>query len=127
MHKSVIVGRSKENKKNLEDALAKLHGELQAVEKALNQAQATIDRKQNLIDIKSKEKEEIEAANKGAALSPLEVDLERTKAEIEAVQEYCQVAKEEWLKYQNQFIKSVETQSETSQLLGDTTTKYRVM
>ena len=127
MHKSVIVGRSKENKKNLEDALAKLHGELQAVEKALNQAQATIDRKQNLIDIKSKEKEEIEAANKGAALSPLEGDLERTRAEIEAVQEYCQVAKEEWLKYQNQFIKSVETQSETSQVLADTTTKYRVM
>ena len=31
-------------------------------------------------------------------MSPLEAELERTRAEIEAVQEYCQEAKEEWLK-----------------------------
>ena len=127
MQRSQLVNHGKENQKQIEAELTILHRELTAVEKALNQAQAAIDRKQNQIDMKTKEKIETEEANKGAAMSPLEAELERTRAEIEAVQEYCQEAKEEWLKYQNQFITSVEVQSNTDQLLTDTTTKYRVM
>ena len=122
-----MVTHEKESQKQIENDLSMLHRELQAVEKALNQVQAAIDRKQNQIDMKTKEKIEAEEAIKGAALSPLEAELERTRAEIEAVQEYCQEAKEEWLKYQNQFIANVELQSNTTQLLSDTTTKYRVM
>ena len=127
MQKSQMVQHGKESQKQIETELSILHRELTAVEKALNQAQASIDRKQNQIDMKTKEKIETEEANKGASLSPLEAELERTKAEIEAVQEYLEEAKEEWLKYQNQFISSVEVQSNTVQLLSDTTTKCRVM
>ena len=127
MQRSQMVNHGKENQKQIETELMMLHRELTAVEKALNQAQASIDRKQNQIDMKTKEKIETEEANKGAALSPLEAELERTRAEIEAVQEYCQEAKEQWLKYQNEFIASVENQSNIAQTLNDTTTKYRVM
>ena len=127
MQKSQMVNHGTETQKQIEVELTALHRELTAIEKALNQAQASIDRKQNQIDMKTKEKNDTEEANKGAAMSPLEAELERTRAEIEAVQDYCQAAKEEWLKYQNQFISSVQVQSNTVQLLGDTTTKYRVM
>ena len=127
MQKSQMVNHGTETQKQIEVELTALHRELTAIEKALNQAQASIDRKQNQIDLKTKEKNDTEEANKGAAMSPLEAELERTRAEIEAVQDYCQAAKEEWLKYQNQFISSVQVQSNTMQLLGDTTTKYRVM
>ena len=54
------------------DALTKL---LDQIESGLLKAQALIDKKQNLIDMKTKEREELILAKNGAALSPLEADI----------------------------------------------------
>ena len=54
------------------DTLTKL---LNQIETGLLKAQALIDKKQNLIDLKTKERDELILAKNGAALSPLEADI----------------------------------------------------
>merc|ERR1711971_347224 len=66
-------------------------------------------------------------AKNGAALSPLEADIERTKTEIEATQNFCAAAKKTWLKYQNEFIDLVEKRTETNTALTDLRRKYLIM
>ena len=77
---------------------------MEQIESGLLKAQAIIDKKQSQIDLKTKEKDQLILAKNGAALSPLEADIERTKTEIEATQNFCAAAKKTWLKYQNEFI-----------------------
>ena len=70
---------------------------LEQIESGLLKAQAIIDKKQSQIDLKTKEKDHLILAKNGAALSPLEADIERTKSEIEATQNFCAAAKKTWL------------------------------
>ena len=70
---------------------------LEQIESGLLKAQAIIDKKQSQIDLKTKEKDQLIVAKNGAALSPLEADIERTKSEIEATQNFCAAAKKTWL------------------------------
>ena len=53
--------------------------------------------------------------------------IERTKAEIEATQNFCAAAKKTWLKYQNEFIDLVEKRTETNTALTDLQRKYLIM
>ena len=72
---SPIVDHQEEEIQSIEyevDALTKL---LDQIESGLLKAQALIDKKQNLIDMKTKEREELILAKNGAALSPLEADI----------------------------------------------------
>ena len=96
-------------------------------EAGLLKAQAIIDKKQSQIDLKVKERDELIIARDGAALSPLETDIERTKAEIEATQAFCNAAKKSWLKYQNEFIDLIETRTEANATLTDLQRKYLIM
>ena len=71
----LIVDHQEEEIQSIEyevDALTKL---LDQIESGLLKAQALIDKKQNLIDMKTKEREELILAKNGAALSPLEADI----------------------------------------------------
>ena len=91
---------------------------LEQIESGLLKAQAIIDKKQSQIDLKTKEKDQLILAKNGAALSPLEADIERTKTEIEATQNFCAAAKKTWLKYQNEFIDLVRTHHMFSRILN---------
>ena len=100
---------------------------MEQIESGLLKAQAIIDKKQSQIDLKTKEKDQLILAKNGAALSPLEADIERTKTEIEATQNFCAAAKKTWLKYQNEFIDLVEKRTETNTALTDLQRKYLIM
>ena len=67
---------------NQEEEIQSIEAEVDTLTKLLNQietgllkAQALIDKKQNLIDLKTKERDELILAKNGAALSPLEADI----------------------------------------------------
>ena len=91
---------------------------MEQIESGLLKAQAIIDKKQSQIDLKTKEKDQLILAKNGAALSPLEADIERTKNEIEATQNFCAAAKKTWLKYQNEFIDLVGVHHMFSRILN---------
>ncbi len=100
---------------------------LKQLEDGLMKAQAVIDKKQNLIDLKTKERDALIAAKEGAALSPLEADIQRTQDEIEATEAFCSAAKKAWLKYQNDFIQLVERRATANNSLTELTRKYLIM
>ena len=121
MELSQAVQRLKEKLFNLfryEEDIEHLKRLLEQIESGLLKAQAIIDKKQSQIDLKTKEKDQLILAKNGAALSPLEADIERTKTEIEATQNFCAAAKKTWLKYQNEFIDLVRTHHMFSRILN---------
>jgi hypothetical protein len=60
-------------------------------------------------------------------LSPLETDIEKTKAEIEASIDFCNAAKKSWLRYQNEFISLVEKRTLSNTSLTELTRKFLIM
>ena len=127
MQTSLVIDQQDVQISDLDMNISNLNFQLDTVIKGINKAQATIDKKQNEIDMKTKEKEELVEAKEGGALSPLEAEIARTKEELSAVESHCQEAKQQWLKYQNEFITKVDEKSVKSEVLRETNRKHLVM
>lgn len=127
MNKAAYVDQQMEDIQKLESDINSLSKLLTQIESGLLRAQNIIDKKQSLIDVKTKERDELILAKNGAALSPLEADIEKTKAEIEATQQFCNAGKKAWLKYQNEFIDLVESRANANASLTDLTRKFCIM
>lgn len=98
--KSSLMQKHREQEKVLRTQTEGLHRDLDKMEQALVRTQALIDKKQNLIDLRQREKTEISAAGPNKSLTPLEAELIRVKEEIQEVTQFCNEAKGQWLKHQ---------------------------
>ena len=52
---------------------------------------------------------------------------ERTKQEIEDIQEYCSAAKKAWLKYQNEYIELINKKEALNTTLTELTRRFLIM
>ena len=127
MEKVAVVDHQEEDIQRYDDDLDDSNRLLDQIETGLLKAQAIIDKKQAQIDLKVKEREELILAKNGAALSPLEAEIERIKNEIEATQEFCMGAKKSWLKFQNEFIDLVQKRTDENSTLTDLQRKHLIM
>ena len=127
MAKTVVVDNQVEEIESIESEVDTLTKLLHQIETGLLKAQALIDKKQNLIDLKIKERDEMIAAKDGAALSPIEADIEKTKKEIEDTQAYCSLAKKAWLKYQNEYIELIDKKTDMNAALTELTRRFLIM
>lgn len=104
-----------------------LNKTLDKLEQKLTRTQALIDKRQSAIDLKQKLKAELTDARTGQGLSPLENELRRVQMEINDVTEFCNQAKIQWIKYQQQFIEKTRERSSLNEILNENTRKYLIL
>eukprot|EP00094_Tigriopus_californicus_P006577 TCALIF_06333-PA protein Name:"Similar to Ccdc40 Coiled-coil domain-containing protein 40 (Mus musculus)" AED:0.16 eAED:0.16 QI:0/0.5/0/0.66/1/1/3/0/818 len=104
-----------------------LNKTLDKLEQKLTRTQALIDKRQSAIDLKHKLKAELTDAKTGQGLSPLENELRRVQMEITDVTEFCNQAKIQWIKYQQQFIERTNERSSLNEILNEKTRKYLIL
>lgn len=104
-----------------------LHRDLDKLEQSLNRAQALIDKKQNQIDLKQREKSDAQSSVGVDKDTPLEGKVDRCRAEIAAVTEFCNEAKSKWLKSQQEVIQRTEGVAQLRARLNDETRRFLIM
>ena len=87
----------------------------------------SIDRIQNLIDIGTKQAGALLAEAGGEEMTPMEVEIRKTKEELNRLSEYCANSKRQWTKMQNILIKSHVDKEEYKQESEQCKNKFNIL
>ena len=87
----------------------------------------SIDRIQNLIDLGTKQAASLLAEAGGEEMTPMEVEIRKTKEELNRLSEYCANSKRQWTKMQNILIKSHIDKEEYKQESEQCRNKFNIL